>query len=95
MKSRNTQSNQQFCRTRSDIGHLDRTAPYCAGFEVFTAVTMKNAVFWDVNSGGSYKTHKTAFFSVLPCLYGEITVATTCCHIAIHWQLYSRKQATF
>jgi hypothetical protein len=26
-------------------------------FEVFTAVTMKNAVFWDVTLCGSYKSH--------------------------------------
>jgi type IV secretory pathway VirB3-like protein len=26
-------------------------------FEVFTAVTMKNGVFWDVTTYGSYKSH--------------------------------------
>jgi hypothetical protein len=31
------------------------------GFEVFTAVTMKSAVFWDVGPN-SVKSQKTAFF---------------------------------
>jgi hypothetical protein len=33
----------------------DVTAHRYVRFKVFTAVTMKNAVFWDVTSYGSYK----------------------------------------
>jgi hypothetical protein len=29
----------------------------CVRFEVFTAVTVKNGVFWDVTPRGSYKNH--------------------------------------
>jgi hypothetical protein len=29
-------------------GHIWITLYFCVGFEVFTAVTMKNAIFWDV-----------------------------------------------
>jgi hypothetical protein len=35
------------------------------GFEVFTAVTMKNAVFWDVSPCGSYKNLRSSEISVL------------------------------
>jgi hypothetical protein len=31
---------------------------YCVRFEVFTAVTMKNAVFWDVTPYGSCKNRR-------------------------------------
>jgi hypothetical protein len=31
----------------------------CVRFKVFTAVTMKNGVFWDVTPCGSYKNHKS------------------------------------
>jgi hypothetical protein len=33
--------------------HSERNA--CVRFEVFTAVTLKNGVFWDVTPCGSYK----------------------------------------
>jgi hypothetical protein len=35
-----------------------QTKPKDVRFEVFTAVTMKNAVFWDVTPCGSYKNPK-------------------------------------
>jgi hypothetical protein len=35
--------------SRRNVLHIQRVRiPYHVGFEVFTAVTMKNAVFWDV-----------------------------------------------
>jgi hypothetical protein len=33
----------------------EQTSLCYVGFEVFTAVTMKNGVFWDVTPGGSCK----------------------------------------
>jgi hypothetical protein len=30
----------------------------CVRFEIFTAVTMKNGVFWDVTPCGSYKNRR-------------------------------------
>jgi hypothetical protein len=30
----------------------------CVGFEVFTAVTMKNGVFWDITPCGSSKNRR-------------------------------------
>jgi hypothetical protein len=37
-----------------------RNVKYLVKFEVFTAVTMKNAIFWDVTPPGSCKTHTRA-----------------------------------
>jgi hypothetical protein len=34
------------------------TRYFCVRFEVFTAVTMKNVVFWDVTTYGSYKNRR-------------------------------------
>jgi hypothetical protein len=39
------------CRGVDDV--YCKTVSYCARFEVFTAVTMKNGVFWDVTPCGS------------------------------------------
>jgi hypothetical protein len=50
-------------------GHVSRTQKYYVRFEAFTAVTMKNVVFWDValcrscvdrRFGGTYRLHLQA-----------------------------------
>jgi hypothetical protein len=43
-------------------GPSDRTVRNNVKFEVFTAVTTKNAVFWDVTPCGSYKYSFSACF---------------------------------
>jgi hypothetical protein len=40
-----------FSRKESGALQLEETAVMYVRFEVFTAVTMKNAVFWDVAAG--------------------------------------------
>jgi hypothetical protein len=35
-----------------------RTPAFCVRFEVFTALTVKNAVFWDVTPGGCCKNRR-------------------------------------
>jgi hypothetical protein len=50
------------------IGELGRTLAvtsiYYVRFEVFTAVTMKNGVFWDVKEPHGVTSQKTPFFSI-------------------------------
>jgi hypothetical protein len=43
-----------------DSGRLDiiQHVGHCVKFEVFTAVTMKNGVFWDVTPCGSCKNRR-------------------------------------
>jgi hypothetical protein len=51
--------NRKNCFIRS-LG-WDFTAYYGDGFEVFTAVTMKNVVFWDIKS--QFVRHRKQYFS--------------------------------
>jgi hypothetical protein len=49
-----------------------RCQTFCVTFEVFMAVTMKNAVFWDVMQCG-VTSQKTAFFIVTTVKTSDIT----------------------
>jgi hypothetical protein len=45
----------QYSLCRNNTGSPVKNTIYLARFEVFTAVTMKNGVFWDVTPCGSCK----------------------------------------